>query len=1563
MTGRKGLLGISAAIAVLAGLVLWDHGDAPAPLATASAATDAQAGESIKSARLAEPLVAAAATTAEEDIALAHALEAHGKRAKPDDLSNLVMFVTQYPESGWTSSILTNMGLSYLHYGYFSKALDAWERAWRLGKTASQPEAKALVDRAVGELLLLSASLGHFDRVATLFDEIGSRAVSGPATEAVQVAREALTQANNDPRHLFVCGPISLRSLMLARGVSHERLNFLQWYKVGPNGTNLAELAGLADRAEAGYRVVFRSPGQPVPVPSVVHWKVGHFAAILGEANGRFEVDDLVSRGSRIWVTPDALDSEASGYYLVPAASQEERAWRTVDLTEAAKVWGKGPTSGTRPGAPGEPEANQPDVPLQESGDGSGSGDGSRQKPCPMCVYGIKEASVSLTLSDTPVGYDPAIGPSARVRLTYNQREDSQPANFSFFNVSQKWTLNWLRYVQDDPPNAGVAVTRNLPGGGSYSYTGYNATTGRFAAQNDDGTILVRVSASPIVYQRLLRNGGIETYSQSDGSASYPRRIFLSKIADPQGNALTFTYDGQLRLTSITDAVGRQTTLTYGLSTRPLLITQITDPFGRNAKLTYDTVGRLVSITDIIGLTSSFTYDANSLVNSLTTPYGTTNFSYTAPGASGPPRFVQVTDPMGFGEREEWLEPSSNPASDPANTVPVGMPLPPTNNYLQYRNSFHWDKNAYLSAGCTPTGGCDYTKARIRHFTHWIANNGLRDSSLESVKYPLKNRIWYSLPGQTNSVISGTYNRPAAIGRVLDDGTTQLTRYSYDTTGFFNLTQMVDPLGRTTNFTYSNQIDLAAITQVTERGFLTTIAQYTYNYQHRPATYTDAAGQTTLFGYNTKGQLTSVTNPLGQKTTYQYDTSFNLTTVINANNQTAATYTYDTFARVRTYTDSEGWTVTYDYDAADRITKKTYPDATFETFTYDKLDLVAYTDRQFRTWTYVYDANRRLTSVTDPRGDQTQFGYNRNGQITSLTDPRSNTTGWAYDVQGRLTLKTYPDTTATTYVYENTTSRLKSVTDALNQVKTYSYAKDDLLTGITYTNAVNTTPNVTFAYDPYFPRITSRTDGTGTTQFTYVPVGSLGALQVQTESGPLANSTISSAYDELGRLASRTVQGAGAEAFQYDALGRLSVHASDLGTFNLGYLGQTGQITSRQLASSTLATTWSYLNNVGDRRLSGINNTGLSASHFSNFTFTTTPENFISGISESSDATAVYPATGSQTATYNNLNQLTNLSGQALTFDAVGNLTSDGQRNYAWDAENRLVSITYPGQPGKLTTFTYDGLDRRRTISSTPPGGGSATTTSYVWCDGAICQARDGSNATARGYYDEGEYVPGAPAQTLYYGIDQIGTVRRVFASTSSAPAYGYDAYGAPLQATAPITDLIYGGMLYNADSGLYLATYRTYGSIAGRWLSRDPMDGLPDPIGNLYEYGAANPVSFIDPLGLQPEGHHWVIGPIRNDPNLSPEARKIFRDAATGYYGERHGWSKEHQEYNKAVQELWNKKNYDPSKMTKQEAQKFVDQIMRSRDPRIRDYRQAIFDKCVKYGMRRMPFTSRNEP
>jgi RHS repeat-associated protein len=437
----------------------------------------------------------------------------------------------------------------------------------------------------------------------------------------------------------------------------------------------------------------------------------------------------------------------------------------------------------------------------------------------------------------------------------------------------------------------------------------------------------------------------------------------------------------------------------------------------------------------------------------------------------------------------------------------------------------------------------------------------------------------------------------------------------------------------------------------------------------------------------------------------------------------------------------------------------------------------------------------------------------------------------------------------------------------------YAYDEANELTGITYLSAINPTPNVTFAYDPYFPRRISMTDGTGTTQYSYVPAGSLGALQLQQQVPPLAGSTIAYAYDALGRLSSRTVESSGAETFGYDALGRLTSDTNDLGAFTLAYLGQTNQIVSRQLGGSTLATAWSYLPNSGDRRLSEVSTTGLSSGEYSTFQYTTDAEAQITGTTQTSDAAPSYPAAGQQTAGFNNLNQITTLenpppSGQAYTYDADGNLLSDGTRDYSWDAENRLVGMTYPAHSGQATAFAYDGLGRRVTITDTPAGGGSPVATSYVWCGAKPCQARNSSNVVTREYYAEGEFVPGTSAVSYYYGIDNLGSVRRVFYA-GGAPTYDYDPYGNPLQTTAPVTDYGYAGMFIHQASGLYLTLFRAYDPYSGRWLSRDPAGELVGGI-NLYGYVDQDPVNLSDQLGL------WGFG-------FSLEATLIPPGTSTG--------------------------------------------------------------------------------
>src|SRR5689334_15387903 len=64
--------------------------------------------------------------------------------------------------------------------------------------------------------------------------------------------------------------------------------------------------------------------------------------------------------------------------------------------------------------------------------------------------------------------------------------------------------------------------------------------------------------------------------------------------------------------------------------------------------------------------------------------------------------------------------------------------------------------------------------------------------------------------------------------------------------------------------------------------------------------------------------------------------------------------------------------------------------------------------------------------------------------------------------------------------------------------------------------------------------------------------------------------------------------------------------------------------------------------------------------------------------------------------------------------------------------------------------------------------------------------------------------------------------------------------------------DFGFAGMFLVAETGLYLATFRTYDPALGRWLSRDPLRNAEESQGpNLYAYVGNNPVNLIDPLGL----------------------------------------------------------------------------------------------------------------
>lgn len=808
---------------------------------------------------------------------------------------------------------------------------------------------------------------------------------------------------------------------------------------------------------------------------------------------------------------------------------------------------------------------------------------------CPTVSVALPTAS--LQVSDNPVSYKPPLGPAVDFHLIYNEFDPSHPANPAYSNVGPQWTTGWLAFITDNPTSMGSGVSLVRGEGGAAIYSGYSGgTSGTFAREERTGAILALVSTSPITYERRFPDGSKEVYSQSDGATKSPRHVFLTKKVDAKGNAVTFGYDATMRLVSVTDAIGQVTTLQYQNAANPMLITGVTDPFGRTAIMGYDSNGRLNELTDAIGMQSSFTYGtatgvAYPVITAMTTPYGTTNVTTWNDPNGGNHRWVTLTDPLGHTSKYEFMHGAPGiPFSE--SQTPTGMNL--FNSYINYRNTFVWDGAAYAKASG------DYTQAMIYHWLH--RTDGLTSGTLESIKPPLETRTWYNYPGQPGTIYNGTLMQPSLTGRLLPDGKTQLTKVAYNTQG--NPTSVIDPVGRTTTYGYdTNGIDLLSAQQKTATG-TDTVGSLTYNAQHEPLTSKDAAGQVTTLTYNAQGQPLTVLDALGHKTTLTYDSKGYLTTVTDANNKVVQTLTYDSVGRVATRTDSEAYTVSYQYDNLDRVVKETYPDKTSRTITWDKQDVASVTDRLGRTTTYTHDAARNLTEMTDPLGRVTKYGYDEANRLVSLTDPAGKVTSWVRDIEGRVISKTLPDSSTTHYAYD-TAGRLFTRTDALGQVTTYAYAIDNRSAGKAYSNAVNATSNVSVAWDNFYPRVTSMTDGTGATSYSYVPVGKLGALKRAGEVGPDgAAATIAYVYDELGRLSQRTVAGT-AESFTYDTIGRISNDTNALGSFDYKYLGETGQTTSEQLTGSTVVGTYAYEDNLGDRRLKSIVHNALTLNYTS----------------------------------------------------------------------------------------------------------------------------------------------------------------------------------------------------------------------------------------------------------------------------------------------------------------------------------------------------------------------------
>jgi RHS repeat-associated protein len=219
-------------------------------------------------------------------------------------------------------------------------------------------------------------------------------------------------------------------------------------------------------------------------------------------------------------------------------------------------------------------------------------------------------------------------------------------------------------------------------------------------------------------------------------------------------------------------------------------------------------------------------------------------------------------------------------------------------------------------------------------------------------------------------------------------------------------------------------------------------------------------------------------------------------------------------------------------------------------------------------------------------------------------------------------------------------------------------------------------------------------------------------------------------------------------------------------------------------------------------------------------------------------------------------NRLTAAGTQTLTYDANGNLSGDGSRQFVWNARNQLVQIK-DSAGAVIAAFTYDALGRGQTKTV------DGVATGYVYDGWNIVQELAGAaSANSDPATVKASYVgagldevfaqlsgTGQSAAILTYLTDALGsTIRLVDAAGAKVVEYTYDPYGNTTADAAASNPFQYTGR-ENDGTGLNYYRARYYSPNLARFISSDPI-GLDGGI-NSYGYAAGNPIIFTDPNGL----------------------------------------------------------------------------------------------------------------
>ncbi len=136
------------------------------------------------------------------------------------------------------------------------------------------------------------------------------------------------------PHLVLASGPQALRALLAAQGrptAEIDAIPALRGYVPTSAGMTLAELQRMATAVGLSMRAVGHDGSATIPVPSVVHWKLGHYSAVVERVANRYRIVDIALGGSR-WLDSPTLLAESSGHLLVlPTRRLTSPRWRSTN--------------------------------------------------------------------------------------------------------------------------------------------------------------------------------------------------------------------------------------------------------------------------------------------------------------------------------------------------------------------------------------------------------------------------------------------------------------------------------------------------------------------------------------------------------------------------------------------------------------------------------------------------------------------------------------------------------------------------------------------------------------------------------------------------------------------------------------------------------------------------------------------------------------------------------------------------------------------------------------------------------------------------------------------------------------------------------------------------------------------------------------------------------------------------------------------------------------------------------------------------------------------------------